>query len=339
VKLSELAAYVQGQVVGDGTIEITGVKGINEAGPGEITFLSHNRYKKAISQSKASAVIAKEMIEGLSLSQLLVNNPYYAFAKTLEIFYKNQSPPPGISQNAYISPEAHIDEGATIFEGVFVGPLCHIARGAILYPGVYVAEGSKVGEGTIVHPNVTIREKVAIGKNVIIHAGSVIGSDGFGYVFENGKHHKIPQVGGVVVEDNVEIGANVSIDRATMGNTIIGSGTKIDNLVQIAHNVKIGQNCIIVAQTGISGSSVLGNSVILAGQVGVVDHVTLADRVMIGAKSGVSNDIKEAGAYSGIPAIPHKVWLKAQALYAKLPELAKRLREIERLSEKEQSKG
>jgi UDP-3-O-[3-hydroxymyristoyl] glucosamine N-acyltransferase len=207
----------------------------------------------------------------------------------------------------------------------------------VLYPGVYVGEGSTIGEGTIIYPNVTIRENVTIGKNSIIHAGAVIGSDGFGYVFENGQHYKIPQVGGVVVEDNVEIGANVSIDRATLGNTIIATGTKIDNLVQIAHNVKIGQNCIIVAQTGISGSSVLGNGVILAGQVGIVDHVTLADRVMIGAKSGVSNDIQEAGAYSGIPAIPHKVWLKAQALYAKLPELAKRLREVERLREKEQA--
>ncbi|HLC16971.1 MAG TPA: UDP-3-O-(3-hydroxymyristoyl)glucosamine N-acyltransferase, partial [Thermodesulfovibrionia bacterium] len=263
MKLSELAVCVQGRVVGDGTIEIKGIKGINEAEAGDITFISHNRYKKAISQSKASAVIAKEMIDGIALPHLLVNNPYYAFAKVLEIFHKKESPTPGISQKAYISPDAYVDNGATVFEGVYVGPLCHIERGTVLYPGVYVGEGSTIGEGTIIHPNVTIRENVTIGKNSIIHAGAVIGSDGFGYVFENGKHHKIPQVGGVVVEDNVEIGANVSIDRATLGNTIIATGTKIDNLVQIAHNVKIGQNCIIVAQTGISGSSVLGNGVIL----------------------------------------------------------------------------
>lgn len=338
MKLSELAAYVNGDVRGNGSIEITGIKAINEAGPGEITFLSHNRYKKMLTHSKASAVIAKELIEGLPIAHVIVNNPQYAFAKALEIFYQKPEPTRSISKNAYISHEAYIEEGVTIFDRVYVSDHCHIASGVVLYPGVYLGHGASIGQGSIIHPNVVIRENITIGKNVIIHAGTVIGSDGFGYVFEKGEHYKIPQVGGVIVEDNVEIGANVTIDRSTLGNTIIGAGTKIDNLVQIAHNVRIGQKCIIVAQTGISGSSVLGNGVVLAGQVGVVDHVSLADGVMVGAKSGVAGDIKEAGGYSGIPAIPHKLWLKAQALYAKLPELSRRLREIERLYEKKDSK-
>lgn len=339
MKLSELAAHIHGNVVGDGSIEITGIKNINEAGPGEITFLSHNRYKEALTRSKASAVIAKEVVEGLTITHLIVDNPYYAFARVLEVFYKKAEPTRGISQNAYISPEAYIEEGVTVFDRAYISDRCRIASGVVLYPGVYVGQGSSIGQGSTIHPNVIIRENVSIGKNVIVHAGAVIGSDGFGYVFEKGEHYKIPQVGGVIIEDNVEIGANTTIDRSTLGNTIIGTGTKIDNLVQIAHNVRIGQNCIIVAQTGISGSSVLGNGVVLAGQVGVVDHVNLADGVMVGAKSGVANDIKEAGGYSGIPAIPHKVWLKAQALYARLPELTKRLREIERLYEKKHSKN
>ena len=338
MKLSELAAYVNGEVKGDDTLEITGIKGINEAGPGEITFLSNNRYKKALGQSRASAVIAKEVIEGLNIAHLIVDNPYYAFAIVLEVFNERPKPAKGISQNAYVSSNAYVEEDVTIFDRVYVSDRCHISKEVILYPGVFIGQGVSIGQGTIIHPNVTIRENVTIGKNVIVHAGAVIGSDGFGYVFEKGKHHKIPQVGGVIVEDNVEIGANATIDRATLGNTIIGAGTKIDNLVQIAHNVRIGNNCIIVAQTGISGSSVLGNGVVLAGQVGVVDHVSLADGVMVGAKSGIATDIKEAGGYSGIPAIPHKVWLKAQSLYAKLPELTRRLREIERLYEKECSK-
>lgn len=330
MKLKRLAELIEGKVIGDGDVEITSIKDIAEAGQGDITFLAPGRTSKELSTIKASALITKKELDGLKTNFVLVDNVYYAFARTLEIFFPQPVHKSGISKQAFISPEAEIAKhGVTIYPDVYIGSQCSIDSNVVIYPGVFIGDNTIVGEGTTIYPNVTIYRNVTIGKNVIIHAGCVIGADGFGYVQAHGTAYKIPQVGGVIIEDNVEIGANTTIDRATLVNTIIGAGSKIDNLVQVAHNVRIGKLNLIASQSGISGSSVLGNGVILAGQVGIRDHVTIADHVMIGGKSAVGSDIKESGPYSGIPAIAHKKWLKAQSLFARLPEILKKLRDIE----------
>jgi len=328
MKIRDVAGMLSGEIRGDPDLEIKGVSGITDACEGDITFLSNTMYLKDCLSSKASCVIVKEFIDDLKKPQIKVKNPYYAFALILEHFH------PGVKEKEGISPMAHVSEGANIGRGVTIYPFAYVSEGVeigdetILYPFVFVGRGSVIGSSSLIYSNVTIREGVRIGDRVIIHAGSVIGADGFGYVFESGRHHKIPQVGGVIIGDDVEIGANVTIDRATTGNTVIGSGTKIDNLVQIGHNVKIGENSIIVAQVGIGGSAEIGGSVTIAGQVGISDHTTIEAGSVIGAKSGVMGSVKK-GTYSGIPAIPHRDWLKSSAIFARLPELSKRIRELE----------
>ncbi len=317
-----------GQIRGDGDGEIRGAAGVHEVKEGEITFLTDKRLIKECAESKASSVIVRDFISDLDKPQILVRNPLYAFAKALEYFYVKPFPPAFISTMAFVSPRAKIGKDVSIHAFAHISDDAVIGDNTVIFPGVFIGNDAVIGERCIIYPNVTIREKVTIGKRVIIHAGSVIGSDGFGYVFEDGKHYKIPQVGGVVIGDDVEIGANVAIDRAMTGNTVIGSGTKIDNLVQIAHNVKIGENSIIVAQTGIAGSTGIGNFVVLGGQVGVADHSQIDDGTMIGAQSGVFGHVSK-GVYSGFPLMPHRDWLKAAALFARLPELNKRIRELE----------
>ena len=331
MKVKEIAAFLKGEVIGPpqaDEIEITGVSGINEAREGDITFLSTSSYKKYLSECRASCVMVKEPITGLSVTQLKVSNPHLAFAKLLGIFYLKPQEPTGISKDAIVSDKATIGQDVSIFPFSYISDGASIGDHTVIYPNVFIGENTAIGRECTIYPNVVLRENVKIGNNVIIHSGSVIGSDGFGYIFEEGKHYKIPQVGSVVIEDEVEIGSNVSVDRATTGNTIIGRGTKIDNLVQIAHNVKIGENSIIIAQVGIGGSTEIGDFVTLAGQVGVTDHARIDSGTVIGAQSGVMGHFTK-GIYSGTFAIPHRDWLKAQALFAKLPELYKRIKELE----------
>lgn len=331
MKLKEIASFLNGDIIGPpeaADIEITGVSSIKWAKEGDITFVSSERYIKELSSCRASCVIVKEPITSIEITQLKVSNPYLAFAKLLEYFYVKPEIPIGISKDAFISDKAKIGEDVSIFPFSYISDGASIGNKTVIYPYVFVGKNTTVGEECIIYPNVTLRENVHIGSRVIIHSGSVIGSDGFGYVFAEGKHYKIPQVGGVIIEDGVEIGSNVSVDRATVGNTIIGSGTKIDNLVQIAHNVKIGEHSIVVAQVGIGGSTEIGNFVTLGGQVGVSDHARIDAETVIGAQSGVMGHVKK-GAYSGSPAIPHRDWLKAQAIFAKLPELYRKIKELE----------
>lgn len=334
MKLKELADLIGGRISGDQGIEITGAAGMNEAEHGEITFLADRKHLRDILNTKASAVIAREAIEGLAAGVLISDNPYFTFARALEVFYVKPFKPLGVSDKATVCSGASFGENVSIHPNVYISSNVVIGPRVIVFPGVFIGEGTSVSDDSVIYPNSTIRENVKIGRKVIIHAGAVIGADGFGYVFEKGMHYKIPQVGGVIIEDNVEIGANVTIDRATTGNTIIGSGTKIDNLVQIGHNVIIGKNCIIVSQVGISGSVEIGDGVVLAGQVGIRDHVKIGNGAMAGAQSGISGDIPEGQIYSGTPAIPHKIWLRAQSIYSKLPEYIKRLHEIERKIDK-----
>ena len=328
MKLKEIASLLNGEIVGNPEIEITGVSGIKEAQEGDITFISAQKYMKDFPECKASCVIVKEPIADLTIAQLKVSNPLFAFAKLLEHFYIKPQKPIGISKDSIVSKKAKIAKNVSIFPFSYISDGVSIGEGTTIYPLVFVGENTFIGEKCIIYSNVTLRENMKIGNRVIIHSGSVIGSDGFGYVFEGGSHHKIPQVGGVIIEDDVEIGSNVSVDRATTGNTIICKGTKIDNLVQIAHNVRIGKNSVIIAQVGIGGSTEIGDFVTLTGQVGVSDHTKIDSETMIGAQSGVMGHIAK-GVYSGTPAIPHRDWLKAQAIFTKLPELYKKIKELE----------
>ncbi len=336
MKLKDLAGLIGGTVSGNADVDITGVSGINEARKGDITYVLNLDTLKDSRGLNASAVILKEEVKGLRASMVIADNPQYAFARALEVFYVKPGIPGGISEKALIGSDVVTGSDITIHPNAYIGKGAQIGSSVTISPGAYIGEGAVIGNGSFIHPRVTIREKVTLGKNVIVHAGTVIGADGFGYVLEQGRHHKIPQVGSVIIEDDVEIGANAVIDRGTVGNTVIGQGTKIDNLVQIAHNVKIGKNCIIIAQAGISGSVEIGDGVVLAGQVGVRDHIKIGNGAMIGAQSGIGSDIPGGQAYSGSPAIPHVSWLRSQSIYAKLPEVIKRLQKLEKTLHKEE---
>lgn len=328
MKLADVAALVHGEISGHPELEISGVSGISEAREGDITFLSGNRYVKDLPRCKASCIIVQDYLQDIAIPQLKVPNPRLAFARILEHFYAKPPVPIGISADSYISEKASIAGNVSISPFAYIASGASIGWGSVIYPFVYVGENTVIGEQCIIYPHVTLREGVTVGNRVIIHSGAVVGSDGFGYVFDAGRHHKIPQVGGVTIGDDVEIGAHSVIDRATTGNTVIGSGTKIDNLVQVAHNVTIGDNAIIIAQVGIAGSSVIGDYVTLGGQVGVADHTEIESGTMIGAQSGVMGKVAK-GIYSGSPALNHRDWLKARAVFARLPEMQKKMRELE----------
>lgn len=332
--LWELAEYAGGSVIGDGGVEIRRVASIDEAGEGDITFLAHPRYRSYLATCKASAVIVgpnlpREGIHGPRGNFLQVPQPYIAFAKILQLF----SPVPRydgqVSLQASIDPTASLERDVTVYPCVYVGKGVKVKRGTVLFPGVFLGDGVEVGEDCRLHPQVTVREACRLGNRVILHAGVVIGSDGFGYAGEGKGRIKIPQVGIVEIEDDVEIGANTTVDRATLGRTIIRRGTKIDNLVQIAHNVVVGEDSIIAAQAGIAGSTRVGNEVILAGQVGVVNHVEIGDRARIGPQSGIPRSVPPGALLSGgIAAAPHHEWVKVMTI---LPNLAKLWRDVRRL--------
>jgi UDP-3-O-[3-hydroxymyristoyl] glucosamine N-acyltransferase len=331
VRLKEIAEVIDGKLLGNPEAEIKGASGIMEAEDGDITFIANKRKINYAFTTKATAIIVKEEIKGLSKSMLLVDNPALAFARVLEALYRKPYNAIGVSENAIIGKDVTMGKEVSIYPFVYIGSRSNIGDRVSIFPNAYIGENVIIGDESIIYPNVTIRENVRIGKRVIVHPGAVIGADGFGYIRDHNKHHKIPQVGTVVIEDDVEIGANVTIDRATTGRTFIGAGTKIDNLVQIGHNVKIGRNCIIVAQVGIGGSAEIGDDTVLGGQAGIRDHVKLGRGIMAGARSGITHDIPDGQIVSGYPAIPHKEWLRAQAIYSKLPEYIRRLQRIERL--------
>ena len=329
-KLKEIAEMIGGEVQGDGEVVISGASGIKEAKEGELTFLANPKYAPLLESTKASAVVVEKGLELETDKPLIrVENPSLAFSRLISLAGPPPpSFPPGVHKSAVVS------EKATLGEGVSVGPFAVIEEGAvigdrtIIRSGVYVGHETTIGRDCHLFPNVTIRERCIIGDRVIIHAGTVIGGDGFGYIAVKGVHHKIPQIGTVVIEDDVEIGSNVTIDRARFDRTIVRKGTKIDNLVQIAHNCEIGENSIIVAQVGISGSTSVGKNVILAGQVGVVGHVTIGDNTIIGAKGGVSKNIPANSFYIGIPAMENKEFKKSHAAFARLPLFVSKIKEL-----------
>jgi UDP-3-O-[3-hydroxymyristoyl] glucosamine N-acyltransferase len=329
-KLKELAQWVDGIVVGDGEIEISGVAAIEEAKDGEITFIANPKYLPNLSKTNASAVIVSKEVTQADKPLLCVTHPKLAFAKILTFFSHKPYQPKGIDFNTWISPTAKLGKDLTLYPFVYIGDRCSIGDRVTLYPGVYVGEDSSIGEDSILYANVSVCSRTIIGKRVILHSGVVVGSDGFGYEKEGRKNVKIPQIGRVEIEDDVEIGANTAIDRATFNKTVIRRGVKIDNLVQVAHNVVIGEDSIIVAQVGISGSTKIGSNVTLAGQVGVVPQVEIGDNVMVGAQSGVTHDLPANQGYLGSPALPHREFLRAITTFPKLPEMRKTLIEIEK---------
>lgn len=329
--LELLAREVGGEAEGDPSLEIRGVAGIREAGPGEITFVANSRYVQYIERTGASALILAPGVANGTLPVLRAADPYVAYLKILRLFASSdRDHEPGWHQSAVVEEGAEIAEDCHLGAQVYVGRDTRIGAGGVLMPGVVVLEDCEIGPGCRLFPGVVIREGARLGRNVTVHSGSVIGADGFGYAWDGSSHQKIPQIGSVEIGDDVEIGANVTIDRATTGWTRIGSGSRIDNLVQIAHNVAIGENSIIVAQAGISGSTEIGSGVTIAGQAGVTGHIRIGDGVVVAAQAGVTKSVPEGICVSGYPARPHDEALRTQGALNKLPALLRRVAELER---------
>jgi UDP-3-O-[3-hydroxymyristoyl] glucosamine N-acyltransferase len=338
-KLGELAVLVGGELEGDADLVIRGVAGIREAEPGEITFVANPRYEAFVPDTRASAILAGRKLHA-TIPLIRTDDPYFAYFQVLNLFA-------GDTASRYprgIHPQAAVDPGARIGADVSIGPFCHIAAGAVigdgttLVGGVHVGERAQIGARCLIYSHVTIREDCRIGDRVILQPGVVVGSDGFGYAKNGAVHHKVPQVGCVVIEDDVEVGANSCIDRATTGETRIKRGSKIDNLVQIAHNVVLGENVVLAAQVGISGSTEVGNDVVMGGQSGASGHVTIGDRAVVAARGAVTKSVPANTVVSGYPAREHSVARRILAHTAMLPELFKRVRDLERRI-REQEKG
>jgi UDP-3-O-[3-hydroxymyristoyl] glucosamine N-acyltransferase len=310
--LAEVARLVGGELAGDPTLVVRGLAPLEQAEPGDLSFVTGPRYQAAAERSRASAFLVPPGLELPGRAVIRVPEPALAMARLLRLFHPEVTPVPGVHPTAVVADSARVAADATVLAYAVVGP------------------DSVVESRAVMHPHVVLREDVEVGRGVVVHAGAVLGADGFGYVFDGTSHRKIPQVGRVVVEDDVEIGANVTIDRATLGSTVVGRGTKIDNLVQIGHNTVIGADTIVVAQTGISGSCRIGSRVVLAGQVGLADHVTVGDGAQVGAQAGVHNDIPAGARVLGSPAIAAPMALRSMAALPRLPDLLKTVRALER---------
>ncbi|MBI5137006.1 MAG: UDP-3-O-(3-hydroxymyristoyl)glucosamine N-acyltransferase [Nitrospirae bacterium] len=325
--LAELAGLIGARLVGDGGRAVRGVGPIGDAGPDQITFLANPRYRPALGACKAAAVIIAEEVAGLPMAQLVMGDPYYGYARVLQHLYRAPRRAAGISTDARVA--------GTVGEDPDIGPFATVGAGSslgdrvTLHAGVRVGNHCAIGDDVVLHPNVVVYDGCVIGNRVIVHAGTVIGSDGFGFATHGGVHHKIPHVGRVVIGDDVELGAGVTVDRGALGDTVIGPGTKVDNLVQIAHNVRLGKGCLLVGQSGVSGSSELGDYVVLGGKAGVAGHLAVGDQAMIGGMAGVTKNLEGGQMYSGFPARPHREFMKAQAATLRVPELRERVRRLE----------
>lgn len=321
--LTEIAEALDGELVGDGAVKVAGITGIEEAKSGFLTFAIDKEYLKVAESGDASAIIVTKNLKTSTKPIIKVNNPRYAFAKILELFAPSIEKKYGIHPSCVIGKNAVLSDKITLYPNVVVGENAHIGDNTIVYPNCSIGENAVIGNNTLIYSNVVIYENCSIGNNVIIHGGTVIGSDGFGFAENDGAHTKIPQIGNVVIEDDVELGANVAIDKATTGSTIIGRGTKVDNLVHIAHNVTIGEHSIVIAQVGISGSVNIGKRVKLAGQVGVAGHLEIGENSVVGAKSGVTKSLPPNEYYWGMPAQPMAEEKRQKVSLQKLPEIAK----------------
>ncbi len=328
--LGDLAKLVEGELVGEPEVEISSVAPIDCAQDGQITFLANKKFLNKVGTSEASAMIVPPGIDLLGKPGIVTSNPYLAFAKILKALAVERPPCFGIMDGSSVAASARIGDGSTIFPGCYVGDNVVIGKGSVLYPNAVLYQNVAVGDDCVIHSNAVIREGCQLGCRVILQPSAVIGSDGFGYAPDGLSYYKIPQVGIVVLEDDVEIGAASCVDRAALGVTRIKRGTKIDNLVQVAHNVTIGEDTIIVAQVGIAGSTSVGNHCTFGGQVAIAGHVSIGDNVMIAARGGVSGNLKPNQILSGAPVMEHREWLKATMTFPKLPEMRKELLKLQR---------
>ncbi len=336
--LSELAARVGGEVSGDGEVRIARVASLEEAGPGDLSFFSNRKYRGAFEASRASAVVVEageEVPPGRTV--LRVREAYLAFAKIATLFHPPMEAVPDVAEQAHVDPSATVDPSAELMPFAYVGAGAEVGARCILFPGAYVGHGARLGADCVLWPNAVVRDRCVLGDRVVLEPGAVVGSDGFGFAFDaegeagsGPRHYKVPQVGTVVVEDDVEIGANTCIDRATLGTTVVGRGAKIDNLVQVAHNVQVGPLTLLVAQVGIAGSTRLGTGVVAAGQVGIAGHLTIGDGAQIAAQSGIMADVEPGAVLMGYPAVAKREFFRKEAALRRLPELARRVQELER---------
>ncbi|MBI3184944.1 MAG: UDP-3-O-(3-hydroxymyristoyl)glucosamine N-acyltransferase [Myxococcales bacterium] len=331
--LSELAAHVGGEVWGDASIAIAGVNGLAEAKPDELSFYGSPRYKRQLLETRAAAVlITADAPRREGVAYVKVGNPHLAFARISALFHPRPTFRPGVSAGAQVHPQAIVHPQATVMAGATVERGAQVGARTALFPGVYLGEQAVVGEDCTLYPNVTVRERCVVGSRVTLHASCVVGADGFGFALdlEVPEHVKVPQAGIARIEDDVELGACTCVDRATTGETVIGRGSKVDNLVQIAHNVRVGPMSLLCAQAGVSGSTELGAGVVLAGQVGVVGHIRIGDMAKIGAQSGVAQDVPDGAVMSGSPAFDHKRWLRSSVEFERLSELSREVRQLRR---------
>jgi UDP-3-O-[3-hydroxymyristoyl] glucosamine N-acyltransferase len=332
MRLSEIARALGGELQGDGELEIVDVAALEDAPPGTLTFLADRRLAPRLGTTRAAAVILPRDAPEVALPSVRVGHPYLAFVAAVELLHPRPPRPlPRIDPTAIIAASARLGPGAVIEPHVVVGARARIGRDATLHANVIIYDDVAIGDGFTAHAGVVVREGTRIGDRVVLHPGAVIGSDGFGYLPLPDGNRKIPQIGTVVLEDDVEIGANATIDRGTLAATVVGRGTKIDNQVQVAHGCRIGPECLVAAQVGISGSTTLGERVMVGGQVGFAGHQTIGDRARLAAKSGVHTDVPAGAAYGGYPATDVRVWRRVSAALGKLPGLLRRVRRVERV--------
>ena len=331
MRLRHLATELGCELVGDGEIEITGVAGMEHAAPGQLTFLANPTYAPKVKNTKASAILVNEPVDNLPIASVVSSNPYLDFARALAFFYQPPRPAPGIHPLASIAATARIGENASIGPFAVVGENVTLGRNAVLHPHVVIYDGAQIGDDFLAHSHAVVREFCRIGNRVILQNGVVIGGDGFGFAKRaDGTHYKIVQSGVTVIEDDVEIQALTGIDRATVGETRVKRGAKIDSLVQVGHASVVGEDNIICAQAGLAGSSILEKNVLLAGQVGISGHLTIHQDAIVYAQSGIGGDVAAGSRVSGSPAFAANVWLRAITAFPKLPELLKTVRELKK---------
>lgn len=327
--VTELAARVGAEVIGNGDLLISGIRPLEEAGPEHLSFYHNRRYLEAARASRAGALLVAEAALFPGRTLLVRPDPYVALAELLELFHPAVRPPAGVHPSAVVALSAQLGEGVSVGPHVAIGEGVVVGERTVIGAGCVLGEGVSVGADTVLHPRVVIEPFCRLGSRCIVHAGVVIGSDGYGFATVGGVHRKVPQVGVVVIEDEVEIGANCTIDRATLGETRIGRGCKLDNLVHVGHNVRVGEHCLLVAQVGISGSTRLGHHVVMAGQSGAVGHIRIGDGAVVTAKTGVTEDTPPGAMVSGFPSRPHKEWLRALANLYSLEELRRTVKRLE----------
>ncbi len=327
---AEIAAFLKGELIGDGSLCLTGIAAAEEAGAGDLTFADGERHLIVAEGGGASAVIVSDVARPATKTLIRVPNARLAIATLLPTFFPAAAFAPGIHATAVVDPSATVDPTVQVGPHCVIGPGAQVHANVRLLGGNHLGHDCRIGEGSRLHPNVVLYPGTQVGRRVTIHAGSVIGSDGYGYVFDGGRHRKMPQVGHVVIGDDVEIGANAAIDRGALGSTVIGDGTKIDNLVHVAHNVEIGRHCLIMGQVGFAGSTQLGDYGVIASQSGIAGHLKLGTGATVGAKSGVMNDVPDRGTVLGIPAAPGLQAKRQMVAIKQLPELVRRVRELER---------